>query len=228
MNLTLFILIPFIAIVGAPNSPGLKPLDDSHCLLMNKVMMNIIHSTDTCIFMVLEHIDCPLHIVGPTMVTTSLEKLFSGFVFQTQNKFYCDKTFAMFTDWTLFRHFMVRRDLTKRFQPFTRLGFFARFDTGHANIFEKATHVRQIYLGALHVYYGKIINDDYFQLEDVMTDKVIGFANISYLEKVVKQGRDLLMHPLFDPKVQKNEVNVSLFHCDPHVIKLNNKKTLER
>lgn len=202
---------------------ALRPVDNQYCEAVDKVLKNTIYSTDYCIFMLMEHIDCPFRYDGTTVVIVSLDKLFSGFVAETQKKFYCDKTFTMFDTWHTFKHFMVGRNMTKKFEPYTRLGFYARFNSSdHGQIFD-AAHLRQIYFGALHVYYGRVLTEDVFELEDVLTHELVQYTNISHLEKTYKSIRNYLMHPLFDTKLARNEVNVSLFHCDPFVIRLGKK-----
>lgn len=218
----LSLLLSIVTRSGAANVSigALQPIDTSHCEVLDKVLDNTIYSTDFCIFMLMEHYDCTFHYKGTTVVVVSLEKLFSGFIAQTQKRFYCDKIFTMFDTWKTFKYFMVGRNMTKMFEPYTRLGFYARFNsTDHGQIFDEE-HIRQIYFGALHVYYGRVLSDDLFELEDVLSKEIVRYTNISHLEKTYKSIRNYMMHPLFDTHLQRNEVNVSLFHCDPFVIRL--------
>lgn len=212
------------------SSGALVPLTSSHCDVMAKLLKSIIYPTDYCVFLVLDYIDCPLHIhEGHVMVTLSLEKLFSGFVSRAQDKFYCDKAITLLHSWGTFRPFMVGRGMAKIFDPYTRMAFFSETNsTEHGVIFDEA-HLRQIYLGALHVYYGRIITATEFELEDVLTRDVISFETMSQLQSVVKITRNLLLHSLFNVSSGRaNEVNVSLYHCDPFVLKLDDKKNMDR
>lgn len=207
---------------------ALRPLNDSHCVVMDKVMKRTIFPSDFCITLLLDYIDCPLHVTDNAMVTMTLAKLFNGHLAKVQSKFFCDKALILFEDWKLMKHFMVGRDMTKKYHPYTRLVFMSRSNSPeHGIIFDEA-HQRQILLGTLHVYYGRIVTEDSYELVDVLSKEVIPFHSSSSLEARIRSIRNFLIHPLFDTKSKKNEVIVSLYHCDPFVIQLNDKKTKER
>lgn len=219
------LLLSTTAAFGANVSTGaLQPVDESYCEVLDKVLLNTIYSTDYCIFMIMEHLDCIHHYAGTAVVVVSLEKMFNGFVAEAQKKFYCDKTFTMFDTWHTFKHFMVGRNMTKKFEPYTRIGFYARFNSSDHGVIFDEEHLRQIYFGALHVYYGRVLSDDLFELEDVLTGELVRYSNISHLERTYKSIRNYMMHPLFDVTGGRaNEVNVSLYHCDPFVIRVTGK-----
>lgn len=208
---------------------GAIPLiNNSHCALMETVMKTVIYPSDWCVFILLEHLDCPLHLEKNTMVTVSLESMFNGFVSEAQDKFYCDKSLALLDDWKVFRDFIGNRNLTKKFNPYNRLAIFSRHNsTDHGQLFNEE-HMKQIYLGALHIYYGRIITDTSYELQDVLTDAKIEFSSQNNLETAIRSIRNLLIHPLFDTNSGHNQVNVSLYHCDPFVIRLDDKMTLNR
>lgn len=220
--LLLFSLLIITVSADSPNQ-GLRPINDSYCEVLDKVLSSTIYSTDHCIFMIMDQLDCTHHYLKghwTTIVSVSLDKMFSGFIAEVQQKFYCDKAFAMFDTWKVFKYFMVGRNMTKKFAPYTRLGFYALFNSSnHGEIFEE-THLQQIYFGALHVYYGRVLNDDLYELEDVLTGELVQYANISFVEKTYKSIRNYMMHPLFDTTLKRNEISVSLYHCDPFVIQL--------
>lgn len=211
-------------------STALVPLNTSHCPLLQNVLNTVIYPADSCVFLVLDYVDCPLHLQENTAVVVGLEQLFSGFVSQTQRRFYCDKTFAMFNTWNTLRQFMAgRRSLAKQFEPYTRLGFFSQSEQNAHNHIFRGEHLNQIYFGALHVYFGRFTTANDFELEDVLTKKVIEFRNNTQLESAIRTTRNLLLHPLFDVSGEmRHEVNVSLYHCDPFVVQLNGEKTLKR
>lgn len=208
---------------------ALLPQNDTHCQRMENVIKSAIYPSDWCAFLVLEYIDCPLRLVNNTMVTLSLEQLFKGFVTKAQGKFSCDKVLILLDTWKTLRTHMVGRKITKIFDPYTRLAFFSEIDSiNHGLIFDES-HLREIFLGALHVYYGHIISDEDLELQDVLTHKVIKFENQNQLEKVIREGRNLLLHPLFDVNANRvHDVNVSLYNCDPFVIQKDRNGTLER
>lgn len=224
----LFLAAPFATCENNVSTGAIPIPDDSYCPLMEKWMRSVIYPSDWCIFLVLEHMDCPLYVTDNTMVTVSLEKMFDGFVAKAQDKFYCDKSLALFENWKTFRDYISNRNLTKKFNPYNRLAVFSRINsTQDGNIFTEA-HLRQIYLGALHVYYGRLITENAFELQDVLTNDRIQFSGRTGLETVIRSIRNFLIHPLFDTKASQNEVNVSLYHCDPFVIRLNEEQNIKR
>lgn len=229
---TCIFILPHTILATNTSLGALRPIDQNHCEVLDKVLASTVYSTDYCIFMIMEQIDCVYRYMGDghwtTVVVVSLDKMFSGFVAEAQKKFYCDKTFSMFDTWDTFRHFMVGRNFTKKFEPYTRLGFYARFNSSdHGKIFDEV-HLRQVYLGALHVYYGRVLSEDLFELEDVLTGELVRYSNISHLETTYKTIRNYMLHPLFDTKINRNQVTVSLYHCDPFVIHIEGRNSTVR
>lgn len=196
---------------------ALKPIDKDFCRAMDRILDNIVYSTDYCIFMIMEHIDCTYYYENTTVVVVSMEKMFDGFVAEVQKKFYCDKTFTVLDNWNTFKYFMRGRNLTKKFEPYTRIGFYARFNSSdHGKIFDD-DHLDQIYFGGLQVYYGRVLTEELFELENALSGELVRYTNISHLERTYKSIRNLLLHPMFDCSLRPCEVKVSLYHCDPFV-----------
>lgn len=207
---------------------SLVPLEETHCPRMKNLIESVIYPSDWCVLIDLEFIDCPLYLTNNTMVTLSLDTVFDGFAATTQNQFYCDKVLILLDSWKTLRHKMMGGKFTKRFDPYTRIAFFAETDSNnYQGVFDEE-HLRQINQGALYVYYGRILDDDEFELEDVLTGKVIKVVK-TQLEKVMKESRNLLLHPLFNSTARVlHTIKVSLYHCDPFVIRLDEKGTTQR
>lgn len=223
--LWLIFFSPLVSSANVSTTGAIPIIDDSYCAMMDRVLKSVIYPSDWCVFLLLEHLDCPLHTEENTMVTLSLKTLFNGFVEKAQDKFYCDKTLAVFETWKTFGDFIVGQKILKKFKPYNRLVLFShKNSTDHGQLF-RDYHLREIYLQAIHVYYTRIIGENSYELMDVLTNELIPFTSNNNLEKKIRSIRNFLIHPLFDTKTFKNEVNVSLYHCDPFVIRLDDLQT---
>ena len=73
--------------------------------------------------------------------------------------------------------------------------------------------------------FGRMANETHYQLEDVLTRNIMTYDNVTQLDEYVKRRRNYILHPLFT-KTDK-VFNVSLFHCPPHVVKLDQRMTMD-
>lgn len=187
----------------------------------------MLRSSDQCIFFCTEHMDCPFRLTNQTMVTISLEQMFDGTVFQYQNEFFCDKIVAAFVDFRTLRFFLQNRNLNNVFHPFTRIQLITLRETTRTGVLDSVGHMRHVLFNAWYLYFVRVLNDSLSQIEDGLTGQVLNINHNEPLDTAIKTKRGYLLHPLFDYKIDK-EFRVSLFHCPPYVIKLDNRSTVDR
>lgn len=226
----LFIAIQSLVLIvqGGNISSALAPLDNRDCKVLWKAIKSILRATDNCIFLSTEHIDCPFHLKNQTMVVMTLETMFNGTVFKYQDMFYCDKIIVTFENFRVLRYFLRSRSLNNVFHPFTRIQMITLKENSRTGIMDSEEHHKQILFNAWYLYFIRVLNESFIQIEDGLTGALMNLTGNTDLDKQVgKAKRGYLLHPLFDYKIDK-EFRVSLFHCPPYVIKLNNLSRIDR
>lgn len=211
--------------VPAANQKGLKPLND-FCGTLQRAFDNLIMKSDRCLFVSMDHIHCPLTAGNTTVISVSLDQMFTGLILKHQKLQLCEKVLAFFQDFNTFRYFIRNKNLQLVFQPFTRILVFSLTNEQFEGILDRDTHKNAIMYNGLFMNFGRFVNESYYEIEDVLTEEKIGFSKAHELEEFVQRRKGYIMHPLFN---MKNKVfNVSLFHCPPHVIKLDNRMGMDR
>lgn len=207
---------------------GLTPANRD-CELLERAFQAFIYSTDRCVFVSMDHIDCPLTANNQTIISVTLSEVFSGLVFKYQKRFLCEVVFVLFEDFQKFRYFFNHLRLKNVFLPFTRIGIFSsRYNENFTAVLDEETIYNEIVMNALYFKFGRILNSTHFATEDVMTKDLVKYSESRQLEEYAVRRKQYLLHPLFDKGPEKgNDFKISLFHCPPHVIKLDDKRTLD-
>lgn len=183
----------------------------------------MIHSSDRCFFISMDNVNCPLVDGNFTMFSVSMDQMFSGMIRKYQNIFFCNKVLIILHNLIAFRYFLRNKNLQMAFLPFTRL---AVLSLTNAVVPDKDTDRESFLYNGLFISFGRIANKTHYEIEDFLTKEVIVFSNINELDSVVDNRKRYERHPLFTTETR--EFNVSLFHCPPHVIKLDQRMTMDR
>lgn len=211
----------------ANSRKGLTPVKKD-CELLEQAFQAFLYSTDRCVFVSMDHIDCPLTAKNQTIFTMTLGEVFNGLVFKYQKRFLCEVVFVLFEDFQKFRYFFHIQRLKSVFLPFTRIGVFSSKYENFTGVLPEETIYNEIVMNALYFKFGRILNSTHFQTEDVMTKNLVTYSDSRQLEQYALGRKQYQLHPLFDKGPAKgNDFKVSLFHCPPHVIKLDDKRTLD-
>lgn len=227
LRITVFlVLVPWSNVLSETVSVGeIKVLEDN-CQVMERAFANTVHSDDRCLFVIMDQVECPLVAPNVTLFTVSLDQMFSGLIHQHQKIVFCDKVVAFFKDFNTFRYFIRNKDLKTVFQPYTRIIVFTLTNEGFNGILDKETHQKAILNNGLFMNFARILNATHYQIEDVLTKEILTYSENKELALYVKARKNYQDHPLF---LMKDKVfNVSLFHCPPHVIKLDDRMTMDR
>lgn len=207
---------------------GLHPLS-SECEIVQRAFDHMIFSPDQCAFISMEHIDCPLTSSVHPIVTVTLEAMFNGFVSKYQKEQYCEIVGVFVKDFTLFRQFIRNKSFKNVFLPYTRVGIISTHFDSFEGIVDSEIHQQEILLGALNVVLGRIVHHSQYQMKDVLTNEIITYSNLHELASYVNnRKKNHLLYPLFGKNVTQREFRISLFHCPPYVIKMDDKMTLDR
>lgn len=223
-----FLVILNLSLASQLNSTArLQPVS-SDCENVQRVFRNMIYSTDQCIFISMEHIDCPLSFPTQATFTISLEQIFSGLVHEHQHTHHCEIVIVFLKDFALFRQFINNKSLNNIFQPFTRIGIFALELRTFEGVLDSIEIQREILSNALSISLGRVYNSTHNQFYDAFTKETIIFSQVQELKEYVEVRNHYLAHPLFKSNSTSIEFKISLFECPPHVIRLAEGMTLDR
>lgn len=200
----------------------------SDCEMVQKAYQNFVHSSDRCLFVSMDQIDCPLSaaVTNITIFAFSLDQLFTGMILNHQKLVHCDKVLLFIPDLLTFRYHIQNENLEGAFSPFTSILIYTTANEKFKGIVEKKRYIKSVISNGLFMSFARILNDTHYEMEDVLTNEAISYSHSTELDDYVKARQSYHLHPLFHLK--DKEFNVSLFHCPPHVIKLGDNMTLDR
>lgn len=198
----------------------------SDCEMVQKAYQNFVHSSDRCIFVSMDQIDCPLIVTNITTFAFSLNQMFTGMILDHQKLVYCDKVLLFIRDLLTFRNSIQKANLEGAFSPFTSILIYTTTNERFKGILEKKLYIKSVIYNGLFMSFARILNDTHYEIEDVLTNEAIIYSHSTELDAYIKARQSYHLHPLFHLK--DKEFNVSLFHCPPHVIKLGDNMTLDR
>lgn len=185
-------------------------------------------SSDSCIFFCTEFVPCSINIENVTTVSISLEQMFSGFVSRFQDKFFCNKIFGIFRDFRTVRQLTWDRSLYGLFHPFSRIVILSMKNEDQRGLLDSDHQFDEMFYNGLYLYIGWVINATNFRLEGIVQKRGFDLNLTSSMNQFRLNSSSFYAHPLFQKGVTEKTFNFSLFHCPPHVIKLDNRSTLDR
>lgn len=218
---------------GSPVNSGsheesLIPLTNRECEILTRFVKGLMRSSDKCVFFCTEFVPCSLHLDNVTIVSISLQTMFSGFVSRFQDKFFCDKIVGVFPNFETIRYLTWNRSLYGLFHPFTRIAFVTMKNEDYRGLLDSPHQYNQMYYNGLYLYVGRLINETFSRLENVLEKRGFNVYANSSINDLRIVSTSFQSHPLFKRGVIDKPFNFSLFHCPPHVIKLDDRRTLDR
>lgn len=195
------------------------------CKLIQTTFENLLFSKDKCVLLSMDTLECPLRLPNIAQFSVSRDQLFTGIGLRMQKISLCERVVAFFENFNPFWYLTHNKDLNFAFQPYSQITVMSMTSDG----FEDKEGLRRAVLNnGLFMDLGRILNNSHHQTKDILTREMITHtAEFKvFHDTYVNTWRSYKTHPIFT--MEEKEFNVSLFHCPPHVIKLDDRQVLDR
>lgn len=205
---------------------ALQPVE-SQCDQVQWAYHQFNFTTMECMFLSMEQTDCPLLSSDQPILAITMDQIFNGHVFNYQQTKSCELVLVFLKDFHLFRTFIRNRSFKHVFKPYTSVAIIATGQDTFDGVYDSKIHKQWILLNAVTFVLGRIHNSTHYELRDVLKSGSI-ISNPTQLTSYVVGRKSNLLHPMFDRKVQGRVFKLSLFDCPPHVIRLDERLSLDR